>query len=66
VAFLDGSTDEYAINYIAENMYAHVDKEGRQSNIMEKLIDHQKDDNAVTPHEAYITINGKKHPKQTP
>jgi hypothetical protein len=43
-------------------MYAQVDKEGCQFNIMEELIDHQKDDKAVTPHKAYIMINGKEHP----
>jgi hypothetical protein len=65
VSFPDGSTDDYAANVIAKNMYAQVDEEGRQFNTFEELVDHRQDENAVTDADAYVTINGKKHHKRT-
>jgi hypothetical protein len=65
VSFPDGSTDAYAANVIAENMYAQVDEEGRQYNTLDELVDHRHDDTAVTPANAYVTLNGKQHPKRT-
>jgi hypothetical protein len=65
VSFPDGSTDNYAANVIAENMYAQVDKEGRQFNTFDELVDHRQDKTAVTADNAYVTINGKRHHKRT-
>jgi hypothetical protein len=58
-------TDKYAADVIMENIYAQVNKEGRQYNTLHKLVDHQHDDNAVTLQDTYDTIDGKKHPKRT-
>jgi hypothetical protein len=49
IEFPDGRSDEYTANMIAENMYAQCDIEGRQYNIMEGIIDHTTDGNAVEP-----------------
>jgi hypothetical protein len=65
VAFPDGSTEEYAANVIAENMYAQVDEEGRQFNILEELIDHRMNQTALGPEDAFVTIRGWQHPKRT-
>jgi hypothetical protein len=47
IEFLDGRSDEYTANVIAENMYAQCDAEGRQYNLTEGIIDHKTDDHAV-------------------
>ena len=62
VEFPDGSTEEYAANLIAENMYAQVDDEGRQFNILSELVDHKKNDNATSDEDSYATIRGIRHP----
>jgi hypothetical protein len=64
VEFADGTIDDYAANVIAENMYAQVDDEGRQFNILEELVDHRKDETALEG-EPYVTIHGRQHPKRT-
>jgi hypothetical protein len=67
VKFPDGSTEAYAANIIAENMYAQVDDEGRQFNILEALIDHRKNHDALSANEeeASHTIRGRRHPRRT-
>jgi hypothetical protein len=65
VAFPNGSTEEYAANIIAENMYAQVDDEGRQFNIMEEIVDHRKDANALTSEDGFVTLHGQQHHKRT-
>jgi hypothetical protein len=49
IQFPDGRTDEYTANVIAENMFAQCDIEGRQFNLMEGIIDHKTDGQAVAP-----------------
>jgi hypothetical protein len=49
IKFLDGRSDEYTANVIAENMYAQCDIEGRQYNLMEGIVDHKTDAHAVEP-----------------
>jgi hypothetical protein len=65
VAFPDGSTDEYAANIIAENMYSQVDEEGRQFNIIDELVDHRMGHDALHPDDAFDVLHGKQHPKRT-
>jgi hypothetical protein len=61
----DGSSKEYAANIIgAKNMYAQVNDKGQQYKIMEELVDHRKGADATPDDQAYVTINGRCHPKQ--
>jgi hypothetical protein len=65
VEFPDGSVEDYAANIIAENMYAQVDNEGRQFNVLEELVDHRKNEEAIPIDDGYVTLNGRQHPKCT-
>jgi hypothetical protein len=66
VEFTDGTQERYAANIIAENMYAQVDEEGRQFQVLEEIVDHMKDNSAVPISEGYTTSrNGERKPKIT-
>lgn len=56
VKFLDGATDVFAANFIAENLYAQVDDEGNSYSILSKIIDHKKDCSAVLKGDAYYVL----------
>ncbi len=66
VEFADGSRERYQANIIAENMFAQVDSEGRQYQILDEIIDHCKDNTAVPISEGMIQgPNGEMKPKIT-
>jgi hypothetical protein len=48
VEFPDGSTDLFTANTIAESMYSQIDDEGHTYQLMDEIIDHQKDGTAVS------------------
>jgi hypothetical protein len=64
---LDDSTIEiYTANVIAENLYLQCDSEGCQILVLDKIIDHAKDNTAVTIMDGYTTsFNGNRVPKHT-
>jgi hypothetical protein len=64
VKFDDGEQLEYAANVIAENIYAQVDADGRKYMLMEYIIDHRKDKNAVPKDDEYVAINVKRNRKK--
>jgi hypothetical protein len=47
VEFPDGTILEYLANVIAENMWAQCDLDGQERLLMQAIIDHRKDGNAV-------------------
>lgn len=55
VAFPDGSTDTYAANLIAENLYSQVDDEGRHFQLIDEITDHRKDGSALTKDDGFHT-----------
>jgi hypothetical protein len=59
VEFDNGEQLEYAVNVIAENIYAEVDEEGRRYMLMDSIIDRRKDENAVQKDDKYVVVNGK-------
>jgi hypothetical protein len=65
IEFPDGRSDEYTANVIAENMYAQCDIEGRQYNLMEGIVDHNTDGNAVEPADMYIKHGNNKKVRKT-
>jgi hypothetical protein len=54
IEFPDGRSDKYTANNIAENMYAQCDTKGNQFNIMDCIIDHKKDGNALERANMYV------------
>jgi hypothetical protein len=48
VLFPDGSTQSYLANAIAESLYSQVDAEGRTHAVMQELVDHERNDTAMT------------------
>ena len=66
VEFTDGSTENYFANVIAENMYAQVDDEGRQYQLLDEIADHRSDGTALRIEDGFtVSHNGNRVPKQT-
>jgi hypothetical protein len=65
IQFPDGRSDEYTDNVIAENMHAQCDIEGRQYNLMEGIVDHKTDGNAIEPADVYINNGSNKQVRKT-
>ena len=66
VEFTDGSTESYFANVIAENMYAQVDDEGRQYQLLDDIADHRSDGTALRIENGFtVSKNGNRVPKQT-
>ncbi len=55
--FLDGHIEEYAANAITENIYSQVDAEGLQHLILDEIIDHHKDEDAIQMEDKWIQGN---------
>ena len=66
VRYEDGTTDRYFANAIAENIYAQVDNEGRETFILKEITDHRFNNKALSSDDAYeIKNNGDKKMKPT-
>ena len=62
----DGSVQQYAANVIAENLYSQVDEEGHRYIMLDEIVDHRKNDDAVEKHDASVTSSkGRKSRKYT-
>jgi hypothetical protein len=49
---------EYSENVIAENLHAQVDAEGRCYVFLDAIIDHKKDQLAISKDGAFVEIKG--------
>ena len=65
VEFPDGDVTEYTANIIAEGMIAQTDEAGYDVKLMEDIIDHKSDGNAVKDADRYFYNRGKQYPKKT-
>jgi hypothetical protein len=65
VEFPDGRSDEYTANVIAQNMYAQCDAEGNQFNLMDGIVGHKTDGNAVEPADMYSKHGSNKQVRKT-
>ena len=66
VEHTDGTTENYFANVIAECMYAQVDSEGNQYQLLIEIIDHRSDNSAIQIADGFITSrNGNCVPKST-
>jgi hypothetical protein len=66
VEFTDGTIEQYAVNVIAENMYAQVDDEGNMFQLLDEIMDHKKDDTVIDIANGTVTTSsGNMKPKIT-
>ena len=62
IKFTDGTSERYAVNIIAENMFAQVDEEGNQFQILSEITDHMADGSTIPIADGKVK-NGKRHGK---
>ena len=55
VQYADGTLAEYQTNNLLENLYEQIDDYGNQYKLLDAIIDHRKDENAVNKENGYIT-----------
>ena len=55
VVFDDGEVKEYSANVIAENMFSQVDQDGYHVQMLDSIVDHASEDDAVRKENQYIT-----------
>jgi hypothetical protein len=66
VQFEDGAVDRYSANIIAENIYSRVDDEGFDRLVLEEIIDHRSNEDAVAKKDGFIVGHNKtKQPRKT-
>ena len=65
VEFPDGECTEYTANVIAESMIAQCDENGYDVKLMEAIIDHKSDGNAVSDADRYFYNRGRQYHKKT-
>ena len=66
VEFEDGAIREYTTNLIAENIYSQIDDEGQHFTLIDEIIDHKRDNSALTQENGFIqTKSGNRVPKKT-
>ena len=65
VEFSDGEVAELGANIIAEYMYAQCDIEGNQYRLIDHIVDHRKDGQAVSKDNQEITLNGNTYKQKT-
>ena len=59
VKYINGTIETLAANVIAENILLHVDEEGHRQLLMDEIIDHQKNKDAIKEDDTfYTTRNG--------
>ena len=64
--FEDGTVMEYRANVILENLMSQVDEEGRQYRLIDEIIDHRRDADAIPIEKSFYThTNGRKYRKKT-
>ena len=62
VEFPDGRIDEYSTNAIAESLYSSVDEHGFNTELLEEITDHRRNDSAVKMEDGYVLQNGVSRP----
>ena len=65
VEFNDGTIDEYSANLIAESIYSNTDVDRNTYSIIEGIIDHRTNQDAVPLSEGTITMNGRRKKRIT-
>jgi hypothetical protein len=55
----------YSATLLAENMIAQCDEEGNQFILLEGIVDHKRDENAISKEEGYFYHNDRRYWKKT-
>ena len=61
----DGTLDTYHANTIAENLWSQCDSEGQEFMLYKEIIDHRKDDKAISTNDGVKVENGVSKPIMT-
>ena len=64
IKFDDGHVESYAANLIAENIYKQLDNAGNKHCLIDEIIDHQKDNSAMSHEDSEYTFRGCTHQKR--
>ena len=51
--FIDGTTERYSANIVAENIYSQCDSEGNQYLVLKEIVDHKSDESALRVGDRY-------------
>eukprot|EP00957_Ditylum_brightwellii_P030127 2280338-Ditylum_brightwellii.AAC.1 len=54
IEFPGGSVKEYGANVIAQNIYSTLDKKGYSKVVLDAILEHSKDDWAISKSDKYI------------
>ena len=65
VKFPDGGEASYAANVIAENMFAMSDPEGNQFLLLDEIVYHKSNGQAVQVADQYLIVKGRKVKRKT-
>lgn len=65
VEFPDGREAEYSANVIAENVLSMCDSEGNQYLLLKHIVDHRKEDTALSKEDSFVWVRGRKYPKKS-
>ena len=65
VEFPDGAEAEYAANVLAENMYAQCDEDGNQYLLLDAVIDHRCNEDAIKLGDEVFQHHGRRQVKKT-
>ena len=57
VEYADDKKSAFSANLIAENMSAHIDKEGNHHVLMDKISDHRFNEVAVKSQDTFVTTS---------
>jgi hypothetical protein len=65
VVFLDGSTNVFTANVIADSLFSQVDDEGRSQVLMDAIINHKSDGSALSKDDKFeVTESGQQCPRR--
>ena len=56
VEFTNGNIEQYAMNVVANNMYAQVDDKGNMFQLLDEIMDHKKDNMAIDIANGTVTL----------
>ena len=65
VEFIDGTIEKLSANIIAENLLSQVDEHGHRQMMLDEIIDHRKNDTAISKENGYIINGNTKRKKMT-
>lgn len=54
IEMADGTTEMYCTNFIADNMFAQVDDEGNQYQLLSEIVDHKRDGSPISISEGTV------------